>query len=253
MDRYGLIGFPLIHSFSAGFFNGKFQKEGVIATYLNFEIEDVHEIHRILQTNPDLRGLNVTIPHKEKVIPLLDKITPEAEKIGAVNTIRVEQMPGEWNTRILVGHNTDYVGFKDSISPLLIPEVHRKALVLGTGGASKAVTHALADLGIQWKYVSRTGTIDRLSYNDLSAKILSEYTVIINTSPVGTFPDVDQCPNIPYEYLSPYHLLYDLVYNPEETLFLKKGKDRGAVTKNGNEMLKLQALAAWDFWNSGKK
>src|SRR5690554_4247933 len=170
---YGLIGFPLAHSFSAGFFNEKFQREGIDARYLNFEIEDIQEIHRIVLLNQQLRGLNVTIPHKKSVIPFLYKMTPEAEKIGAVNAIRIERNPNEKHSQLLIGHNTDYVGFKESIAPLLDPVIHCRALVLGTGGASKAVVHALADLGIEWKYVSRSRSDDRLSYEDLSHGILS--------------------------------------------------------------------------------
>lgn len=242
MDIYGLIGFPLAHSFSSRFFNEKFQREGIEAEYLNFEMEDIRELESILLSTPGLKGLNVTIPHKENVIPFLCEVTPEASKIGAVNAIRVER------EHMLIGHNTDYVGFRDSIAPLLKPGIHRKALVLGTGGASKAVVHALTDLGIEWKYVSRASAEGRFSYPELTSEVLSEYTVVVNASPVGTYPRHDQCPDIAYEYLGADHLLYDLVYNPEETLFLKKGKERGALVKNGKEMLERQALAAWKFW-----
>ena len=259
MDTFGLIGYPLAHSFSLKFFTEKFEREGIDAEYLNFEIEDIREIQRVVLSNQYLRGLNVTIPHKEKVIPFLTRMTPEAQKIGAVNTIRVERTsthtPGYQNDTPgyqLVGHNTDYVGFKESIAPLLIRDMHRKALVLGTGGASKAVVQAFADMGIEWKYVSRTPTKDQLSYRDLSLtpELLSEYTVVVNASPVGTFPNENQCPAIPYEQLTPRHLLYDLVYNPEATLFLVKGNERGAIIKNGKEMLERQALAAWEFWKT---
>ena len=227
MDIYGLIGFPLAHSFSSRFFNEKFQREGIEAEYLNFEMEDIRELESILLSTPGLKGLNVTIPHKENVIPFLCEVTPEASKIGAVNAIRVER------EHMLIGHNTDYVGFRDSIAPLLKPGIHRKALVLGTGGASKAVVHALTDLGIDWKYVSRASAEGRFSYPELTPEVLSEYTVVVNASPVGTYPRHDQCPDIAYEYLGADHLLYDLVYNPEETLFLKKGNERGALVKNG--------------------
>lgn len=253
MDIYGLIGFPLAHSFSSRFFNEKFQREGIEAEYLNFEIEDIRELESILRSTPGLKGLNVTIPHKENVIPFLHEVTPEASKIGAVNAIRVEREQGGSSSNaarspVLIGHNTDYVGFRDSIVPLIKPEIHRKALVLGTGGASKAVVHALTDLGIEWKYVSRASAEGRFSYPELTPEVLSEYTVVVNASPVGTYPRHDQCPDIAYEHLGAGHLLYDLVYNPEETLFLKKGKERGAVVKNGKEMLERQALAAWKFW-----
>jgi len=247
-DTYGLIGFPLAHSFSADFFNAKFQREGIAARYLNFEIEDIQEIQNILLHHPRLRGINVTIPHKESILQFLDEMTPVAKKIGAVNAIRVLRKQGRDDSFRLLGHNTDYVGFKESISPLLDPTLHRKALVLGTGGASKAVVNALSDLGIEWKYVSRSPGVGRFVYDDLTPQVISEYRVIVNATPVGTFPRVDRCPDLSYEHLTPNHVLYDLVYNPERTLFLEKGEERGAMIKNGKEMLELQALAAWDFW-----
>ena len=251
MDTYGLIGFPLKHSFSSRFFTEKFEREQIDAEYLNFEIEDIHEIHSLILLHQQLKGLNVTIPYKEKVIPFLHGISPEAEKIGAVNVIRIEREPSDISFYRLTGYNTDYIGFRDSLSPLLNPVIHRKALVLGTGGASKAVGQALSDLGIAWSYVSRSPGENRFTYHalSLSPKILSAYPIIINASPVGTFPQTDECPDIPYQYLTAKHLLYDLVYNPEETLFLKKGKAQGATTKNGKEMLEIQARAAWKIWN----
>ncbi len=249
MEIYGLIGYPLAHSFSSEFFNRKFQREGIHAKYLNFETEEVAEVHQIVLSNPRLRGLNVTIPHKESILLLLDEVTPEAKAIGAVNAVRVERSPDNMHGYRLVGHNTDHVGFKESIAPLLNPTKHRNALVLGTGGVSKAVTCALTDMGIGWKLVSRTPAEEQLGYDELSPEMLKSYTVIINATPVGTFPNVNQCPPILYDYLTPNHLLYDLVYNPENTLFLKKGKKRGASVKNGREMLERQALAAWEFWN----
>ncbi|MDR0331974.1 MAG: shikimate dehydrogenase [Dysgonamonadaceae bacterium] len=248
MNKYGLIGFPLTHSFSAKFFTEKFAKEHINAEYLNFEIDDISYIREIIYTNPQLKGLNVTIPYKEKVMPFLDEISAEAREIGAVNTIKINRIAdNEYN---LVGDNTDYIGFKNSISPILRPEIHKRALILGTGGASKAVAYTLTDLGLEWKYVSRTKLKNNFTYTELTSDILSKYTVIINASPVGTFPNVDECPSIPYEFLTSNHLLYDLVYNPAETLFLKKGKTNGAIIKNGKEMLELQALAAWDIFNS---
>jgi len=249
MDTYGLIGFPLKHSFSARFFTEKFKREQIDAEYLNFEIEDIHEIHGLILLHQQLKGLNVTIPYKEKVIPFLSGISPEAEKIGAVNVIRVEREPGDISFYRLTGYNTDYIGFRDSLTPLLKPTIHRKALVLGTGGASKAVGQALSDLGIAWRYVSRSPGENKLTYEALSPEILSAHHLIVNASPVGTFPHADACPAIPYQYLTANHLLYDLVYNPEETLFLKKGKAQGAMTKNGKEMLEIQARAAWKIWN----
>lgn len=249
MDTYGLIGFPLKHSFSARFFTEKFEREQIDAEYLNFEIEDIHEIHNLILHHPQLKGLNVTIPYKEKVIPFLHDLSPEAEKIGAVNVIRVDREPDDGSDYRLTGYNTDYIGFRDSLTPLLNPAVHRKALVLGTGGASKAVVQVLNDLGIEWRYVSRSPGENKFTYDALSPEIISDHPLIVNTTPVGTFPHTDACPLIPYPYLTPNHLLYDLVYNPEETLFLKKGKAQGAKTKNGREMLKTQANAAWKIWN----
>lgn len=249
MDTYGLIGFPLKHSFSARFFTEKFAREGIDAEYLNFEIEDILKIREVILFNQRLRGLNVTIPYKERVIPLLNEISPEAQKIGAVNVIRVERRPNDKYHYKLIGYNTDYVGFKNSIAPMLRAETHRNALILGTGGASKAVAQALSDLDLRWKYVSRTPHKDRFTYNQLSAEVLAQYTVVVNCSPVGTFPHADECPEIPYSRLTPGHILYDLVYNPAETLFLKKGKAQGATVKNGAEMLELQALAAWEIWS----
>ncbi len=249
MDIYGLIGFPLMHSFSSSFFNEKFKNEDIEAEYFNFEIEDILEIRRVILFTQHLKGLNVTIPYKEKVIPFLHNISSEAEKIGAVNVIKVNREPGDMYFYELSGYNTDYIGFKKSIYPLIKPDIHKKALILGTGGASKAVAYALSELDIEWKCVSRSKTDSVLSYEELSPQIISEYNVIINASPLGTHPNVDSCPPIPYESLTTNHLLYDLVYNPEETLFLKLGNEQGATIKNGKEMLEIQALAAWDIWN----
>lgn len=249
MDTYGLIGFPLKHSFSAKFFAEKFHREGIDAEYLNFEIENIHEIRRVILFHQHMKGLNVTIPYKEKVLPFLHDISPEAEKIGAVNAIKVDRKPGDMYFYRLTGYNTDYIGFRDSLSPLLNPAVHRKALILGTGGASKAVAQALQDLNIDWQYVSRTPQGNRLTYDMLTPEIMSTHQLIVNASPVGTFPHSDACPDIPYQLLTANHLLYDLVYNPEETLFLKKGKAQETVTKNGREMLEIQAAAAWEIWN----
>lgn len=248
MDTYGLIGFPLKHSFSSKFFTEKFAKENIDAEYLNFEIEDILQVREVVIFNQHLRGFNVTIPYKEQIIPFLDEITPEAQKVGAVNTVKVERTYANMYFYRLVGYNTDYIGFKTSIQPLIQPGIHEKALILGTGGASKAVRQALEDMDIGWRYVSRTPAENRLTYDELSPEILSEYKIVVNTSPVGTFPDIRESPDIPYELLTPRHLLYDLVYNPSETLFLKKGRQQGATVKNGAEMLELQALAAWEIW-----
>ena len=246
MKQYGLIGYPLGHSFSVGYFNEKFKSEQIDAEYLNFEIPSIDHFMEVVEEHPNLCGLNVTIPYKQQVIPLLDELDPQAAAIGAVNVIKVIRQPkGKIK---LVGYNSDVIGFSQSIEPLLTP-AHTHALILGTGGASKAVFHGLKSLGVEPVYVSRTKRENILCYNDLTPEVMARYTVIVNTSPVGMYPKVDQCPDIPYNLLTSNHLLYDLIYNPDETLFLKKGKTHGAVTKNGLEMLLLQAFAAWNIWN----
>lgn len=241
MTKYGIIGYPLGHSFSKGFFTEKFARESIDAQYLNFEIPDVAMLPDVLRNNPELRGLNVTLPHKQAVIPLLDEMSKEAKEIGAVNVIRIRD--GR-----LKGFNSDIIGFTNSIKPLLMPH-HKKALILGTGGASKAICVGLNRLGVEWTYVSRSPREGMITYEDITAETLQAYTVIVNCSPVGMFPNVAQAPDIPYDCLSDKHLLFDLVYNPEETLFMKKGREQGATVKNGLEMLHLQAVASWDFWN----
>ena len=241
MDKYGIIGFPLGHSFSKGFFTEKFARESIDAQYLNFEIPDATMLKDVLRENPELRGLNVTLPHKQAVIPLLDELSDEAREIGAVNVIRVRD--GR-----LKGFNSDIIGFSESIKPLLQPH-HTKALILGTGGASRAIRVGLSRLGIEWTYVTRSPREGMFAYSDLTPEVMKEYTVIVNCSPVGMFPKVDQAPAIPYELLTPKHLLFDLVYNPEDTLFMQKGREQGAIVKNGLEMLHLQAVASWRFWN----
>ena len=241
MIKYGLIGFPLGHSFSKGFFTEKFAREGIDAQYLNFEIPDATMLLDVLRENPELRGLNVTLPHKQAVIPLLDELSDEAREIGAVNVIRVRD--GK-----LKGFNSDIIGFTESIKPLLKPH-HKKALVLGTGGASKAICVGLCRMGIEWTYVSRSPREGMITYDALTPEVMAEHTVIVNCSPVGMFPKVDEAPAIPYELLTPKHLRFDLVYNPEDTLFMQKGRAQGATVKNGLEMLHLQAIASWRFWN----
>ena len=250
LEVYGLVGFPLKHSFSSKFFAEKFAREGINAEYLNFEIEDILQLRDVIIFNQRLRGLNVTIPYKEQVIPFLDALSPEAREIGAVNTIKIEREQGKMYFYRLTGYNTDYIGFKKSIQPLIRPEIHQKALILGTGGASKAVAQTFSDLNIEYKYVSRTPKENQFTYTQLNEEIMRQYKIIVNASPVGTFPVTEECPDIPYEFLSTEHLLYDLVYNPAETLFLKKGKAHGGTTKNGAEMLELQALAAWKIWTN---
>lgn len=244
MQEYGLIGFPLGHSFSARFFAEKFAAEGIAATYANFEIPTADLLPGLVAARPALVGLNVTIPHKQAVIPLLDDLSPEARAIGAVNVIRIHR---DGDAVRLVGHNSDVIGFGRSIRSLLRPH-HRRALVLGTGGASLAVVHALRQLGVEPVYVSRTPRPGALTYADLDAAAMAAHTVVVNCSPVGMYPHVDESPAIPYGELTPAHLLYDLVYNPPETAFLRQGAARGATVKNGLEMLHLQALAAWDIW-----
>lgn len=247
MDKYGLIGYPLKHSFSIGYFNEKFQAENIDAEYVNFEIPRIEDFMEVIEENPNLCGLNVTIPYKEQVIPYLDELDKDTAKIGAVNVIKIIR-PSKGKIK-LVGYNSDIIGFTQSIEPLLQPQ-HTKALILGTGGASKAVYHGLANLGIRSTFVSRTKKSDNiLTYNELTPEIMQGHTVIVNTTPLGMYPKVDFCPDIPYDQLTPNHLLYDLLYNPSETLFMKKGMERGATVKNGLEMLLLQAFAAWEIWH----
>ncbi len=246
MDKYGLIGYPLVHSFSISFFNEKFQNEGIDATYENFEIPSIEGFPEILDSNPDLCGLNVTIPYKEKVIGLLDSLSKEAQEIGAVNVIKVSH---KGNKTILKGYNSDVIGFTKSIEPLL-GRFHKKALILGTGGASKAIEYGLKSLGLEAIKVSRSERPGTLQYTQITAETIKEYNVIINCTPCGMYPHADECPDLPYEAMNNRTLLYDLIYNPDETLFMKKGKARGAIVKNGLEMLLLQAYASWDFWNS---
>ncbi|UKJ08146.1 shikimate dehydrogenase family protein [Solitalea lacus] len=247
MKKFGLIGYPLSHSFSKKYFTEKFLKMGLSDhQYDLYPIEQAEMLQEILDNNPEIRGINVTIPHKIAVIPLLSRVDDSAKGVGAVNVIKVERdsngMP------ILIGYNSDVYGFRESLKPLLKPH-HKKALILGTGGASKAVEYALKELNIEYRFVSREGDINKLIYSELDEATLNEYTVIVNCSPLGTYPNVESCPAIPYEFLTSNHLLFDLVYNPEETLFMKKGKEHGAAVKNGLEMLHLQAERAWAIWN----
>lgn len=245
MQKYGLVGYPLKHSFSIGYFNEKFSSEKIEAEYINFEIPDINNFPEIIEANPNLHGLNVTIPYKEKVIPYLDELDKQTAAIGAVNVIKIIRNKG--GKPKLIGYNSDIIGFTQSIQPLLQSH-HKKALILGTGGASKAVFHGLKNLGIEAKFVSQTARFGMLTYEELNAEIIKEYTVIVNCTPVGMYPKVDACPDIPYEAITSEHLLYDLLYNPNITLFMKKGEAKGAVTKNGLEMLLLQAFAAWEIW-----
>ncbi len=245
MKLYGLIGYPLGHSFSEKFFSEKFAAEKIDAQYKLFPLENIDSFPGLLKKEPTLCGLNVTIPYKEKIIPFLSELDEIAQKIGAVNVIKfIRTTQG----MILKGYNSDVVGFENSLCPLLKPH-HNKALILGTGGASKGVAFVLQKLGIEYKFVSRTPADGQFTYVDLHEDIIKTYPVIINTSPVGTFPHTDECPDIPYQTISAKHLLYDLIYNPKKTLFLQKGKAQGATIKNGLDMLHGQALAAWNIWN----
>lgn len=247
MTTYGLIGYPLGHSFSRKFFTEKFEQEDIDAQYLNFEIPSIEEFPNIIASHPELRGLNVTIPYKQQVMQYLDEISPEAKAIGAVNVVRCQRSTVNCQPK-LTGYNSDVIGFVESIKPLLKPH-HEKALILGTGGASKAIHYGLEEkLGMETLFVSRTSRENMITYNDITKDLLQDYTVIVNCSPVGMFPKVDECPALPYEAMNENHLLYDLVYNPLETLFMKKGATQGATVKNGLEMLHLQAIASWEFW-----
>ena len=276
MTTYGLIGYPLGHSFSRKFFTEKFEKEGMDAQYLNFEIPSIEEFPEIIKNNPELRGLNVTIPYKQQVMQYLDDISEEAKAIGAVNVVRIERPSPQpspimgretmWNAGnkpdglpikgdmseglrgSLIGYNSDVIGFVESIRPLLKAH-HKKALILGTGGASKAIRYGLEKkLGMKTLFVSRSAREGMITYEEVTAEVLKEYEVIVNCSPVGMYPHVDECPALPYEAMNENNLLYDLVYNPLETLFMKKGAEQGATVKNGLEMLHLQAIASWKFW-----
>ncbi|GIZ07495.1 shikimate dehydrogenase [Flavobacterium sp. UMI-01] len=242
--RYGLLGKNISYSFSRGYFKEKFEAgnyEG--CSYENFDIPEITDFPNIIAHNPsELKGINVTIPYKEVVIPYLDKLSKKAAKIGAVNTIKITKK-GK-----LKGYNTDYYGFKKSLEPLLQGH-HKKALILGTGGASKGVAFALEELGIDCVFVSRNSKENTLDYSQLNSAIFNEYHIVINSTPVGTSPDIDACPDIPYEFFSDKHIAYDLIYNPAETKFLQKAKAKGAQIKNGLRMLELQAEKSWEIWN----
>ena len=247
MEAYGLVGHPLGHSFSAGYFAEKFAREGIDATYTNFDLPDIAQLTTLIAENVNLRGVNVTIPHKQAVIPLLDELSAEAQEIGAVNVVRIKhEADGAIRTK---GYNSDVIGFVESLRPLLQSH-HRRALVLGSGGASKAVVFGLKKLGITPLYVSRTKRTDAITYEELTPEVLAAHHVIVNCSPVGMYPQVDEAPCLPYHLLTPQHLCYDLVYNPLETAFMRKASEQGAVVKNGLEMLHLQAEAAWNYWNA---
>lgn len=241
-DAYGIIGFPVAQSFSPAFFREKFAREGINATYTAFALEQITAFPDWRTGHPELRGLNVTIPHKTAIIPYLDDLDAAAAAIGAVNCIAI------LNGR-LKGYNTDAIGFEESLKPLL-QRHHTRALVLGSGGASRAVCYALKKLGIDYRIVSRTPAPDTLMYDHINKALLEQFPIIINTTPLGMYPDIHGYPELPYQHLTPAHLLYDLVYNPEETRFLMLGRRQGGIIKNGLEMLRLQAEAAWEIWQS---
>jgi shikimate dehydrogenase len=245
MRKFGLIGFPLGHSFSKKYFTEKFQKEGLDDCQFElFEIETADQLKKIIAENPSLEGLSVTIPHKQAVIPFLDDLDPACEAIGAVNCIQIKE--GK-----LTGYNTDYIGFRDSLEAWLEGK-KVSALVLGTGGASKAVCKALEDIGIEYLSVSRKATDSSISYDQLASKpqLFEKYRLIINCTPLGTFPNTDAMPSIPEEAFSENTLIFDLVYNPAVTKLMQTCLDKGGKAKNGLEMLEGQAEAAWKIWNS---
>ena len=238
MRTFGLIGKSLSHSFSERYFNEKFHKEDINdADYKNFELNNISEFTDLI-SKMKLSGLNVTIPYKESVIPFLDELTPQAKAIGAVNTI-------QFKDNKLIGHNTDTIGFSQSIYPLL--DERKKALILGNGGASKAIQYTLKTLNIEYKIVSRKSSFD---YSDISSKSIGYYDIIINTTPLGTYPEIADFPQIPYKALNENHLLFDVIYNPTESAFLRFGKTRNCSIKNGLEMLEIQAESSWNIWNS---
>jgi len=241
---FGLLGKNISYSFSRGYFTEKFEKLKLNKyKYLNFDIQQIKDFPSIIGEEKNLRGINVTIPYKEEIIPFLDKLDETAKNIGAVNTIKFTKRGN------LKGYNSDVVGFENSIKPLLKSH-HKKALILGTGGASKAIAFALNKNSIKFKFVSRNPEGKKeISYDSLSEETLLKYTVIINCTPLGTFPEIEKCPDIPYQFITDAHLLYDLIYNPEVSTFLSKGKEKGAIIKNGFEMLQLQAEESWRIWN----
>ncbi|NQX98232.1 MAG: shikimate dehydrogenase [Flavobacteriales bacterium] len=246
MIKYGLIGHPLSHSFSEKYFTGKFEKESIIdCSYELFDIENINQLPEILEKNPNLKGLNVTIPYKEKVFNILTEIDETAAAIGAVNTIKISN-----NQHSLKGYNTDYYGFKKSLKPFLDIN-HERALIFGSGGASKTVKYVLNELNINCLIVSRNPIEkNEIAYTDVNEYVIKHHQIIVNTTPIGMYPDIENCPLFNYENLTSKHLLYDLIYNPTETLFLKKGRQQNCITLNGLQMLKLQAEKSWEIWNS---
>lgn len=247
MRKLGLIGYPLGHSFSKKYYQEKFESENIEGIdYDLYPISKIEDFPNLYKNDKDFYGVNVTIPYKQSVIPYLDELSPEAKSIGAVNCIQIKQ--SENNQAKLIGYNTDVIGFMNSLKPLLNSK-HTKALIFGNGGATKAVCYALAELNIEFKVVSRTKSAKTMTYLELTEDIIRDHKLLINCSPVGTAPNIDVCPDIPYQGITDSHLLYDLIYNPEITLFLQKGREKGASIKNGYEMLVLQAEQNWIIWN----
>lgn len=241
--KYGLLGKDISYSFSRKYFTEKFKTLHFDnCEYLNFDIPSIDNFTELVVKTKGLKGLNVTIPYKEEVVPFLDSLSKNAKKIGSVNTIKINKQ------KQLIGYNTDFYGFKKALKPLLKSH-HTKALILGTGGASKGVAYALKKLQIEYDFVSRTPNEFQISYDELNADLFKEYTIIVNTTPVGTFPNVDACPILDYNLFTKKHIAFDLVYNPEESKFLKLAKENGAIIKNGYEMLVFQAEKSWEIWN----
>lgn len=247
MKKFGLFGFPLGHSFSKKFFTEKFEREGLAdCVYENFETQNIYDLKKIVMENPDLVGLNVTIPFKQDIIPMLDNLDDISQRIGAVNCIKVVRMEG--GRFELHGFNTDAWGFELAIRPILRPH-HRRALILGTGGSAKAVSYVFRKLNIEHFFVTREESRFHYCYADLNENAMKAFQVIVNTTPLGMYPDVNTFPNIPYQFLTHKHLCFDLIYNPAQTRFLEKSKDSGAFIHNGFRMLRLQAEKAWEIWN----
>jgi shikimate dehydrogenase len=243
MRAFGLIGYPLGHSFSKKYFADKFEREGITGNvYELYPLEQIGQIEELLNSNPNLAGLNVTIPYKEQVIAYLDSMSPVVEEIGACNCIHIQD--GR-----LMGHNTDVIGFSSSLLPKLKPH-HKQGLILGTGGSSKAVAYTLKELNIPFLQVSRNPSEGMIGYEEIDQSMLEAHTLLINTTPVGMYPDIEKAPAIPYQFIGADHYLFDLVYNPERTRFLQEGAMRGATVENGSDMLVIQAEASWEIWNS---
>lgn len=244
MKKLGLLGKNIGYSFSRNYFNNKFNNEGLanVFIYENFDIDSIEKFPEIIKNNPNLIGLNVTIPYKEVIVPFLDELSKDAKQIGAVNTIKITA-EGK-----LIGHNTDYFGFTESLKPLL-ENHHQNALILGTGGAAKAIAFGLNKLNIKSTFVSRESKENTISYKDLSANTFDSYQIIINCTPLGTSPKTELFPDIPYEHFTEKHIAFDLIYNPEKTIFLQKAENKKAVIKNGLDMLVFQAEKAWEIWN----